>query len=702
MAGILAPGGMAQEGGSGTGCPYWVRMTPVVLLNDGSNTARIEVSAGKTATSVTWQPSRGTPFKIGGNLICGQPQQSFPLHDDGLNGDLVAGDGVFTIDGLQFVPGSCAVSVLLESQGVMSGWAEYQTGTFIIKTATAETDMSIPNGYYVTIPVVDAQMFKSLDRVTPIDGSRQQTAWLINVRDDDLQLERAMNNLGPPVSSQAAVLQSLAGNLPDSYDFRTFISTTTTACDVGRNQGLHIPVQSSVTGTGQTPVNNSKLYGTGPKLLGLTMLANFVSGISGLFYHETMHQWGAYLNASLGVTGGVHWAQASSVAGALGGCAWVKNDDGTYSTGPFTGIDGDLELYVAGLLPASQVNATFVAAAAPQTCNPGQLLKAPYKQVTINDVVSVQGPRSPAWDGAIKNYKHAMIVTSQNRLLSPLEMTYYGRIFQMWEGSTIELAAVPPYQWPRFTRGASTFNMLLDTWTGPVVRAVNIINAAGGQVEAVSPGEIIVLYGGGIGPSSLAPYTINNAGKLDTAVGGTRVLFDGLAAPLLYSSAGQVSAIVPYELSGHTAVSVQVEYQGQASPAISVPVAASAPAIFTQNQSGQGPGSILNQDGSLNTAANPAPAGSVIQVFGTGEGQSNPGGVDGAITLGLSSTVEAPTVTIGGANASVQFAGPAPQAFAGLFQVNAVVPAGLTPGAVPITIKFGKGASQPGVTVFVK
>ena len=158
----------------------------------------------------------------------------------------------------------------------------------------------------------------------------------------------------------------------------------------------------------------------------------------------------------------------------------------------------------------------------------------------------------------------------------------------------------------------------------------------------------------------------------------------------------------PYEVAGRVAVSVQVEYQGLPSPAVSLPVVSAAPAIFTQNQSGKGPGSIRNQDFTLNTAGNPASAGSVIQIYGTGEGLSQPAQSDGVITPDVRSTVLPATVTIGGVPANLQFAGPAPQAVAGLFQVNAFVPTGLPSGPVPLVIKFGTVSTQSGVTVFVK
>lgn len=525
----------------------------------------------------------------------------------------------------------------------------------------------------------------------------------MNVRDDNLQVEGTMGNFGPSQSLMSTTI-NLSKALTDGYDFRGFISSTTTACDAGRTQGLHLPVKSDTLGNGQHTVDFSSLYQTGPKVLGVTFHANFVMGSTGVIYHETMHQWGAYLDQQqLGLdNSGAHWLPNSSVNGALGGCPWTDNGNGTFSIAPRQLTDGDLELYVAGLLPPSQVNPVYLTPGNVIGCTAGAALPGPYTKVTIDDVIRVHGPRTPAFDGNVKNYKYALVVTSQNRLLTPLELTYYGRIAQLWEGSTVELGANPPYQWTRYTRGASTLSAVLDSWNGPLVRAANVTNAASGKVGAVSPGEIVVRYGARLGPASLSGLSITAAGKVDTISGGTRVLFDGIPAAMLYSSTGQVGAIVPYEVDGHVAVSVQVEFQGRLSPAISLPVAPSAPGIFTQDQSGRGGGSILNQDNTLNTAGNPAAADSVVQIFGTGEGQSMPANSDGAMTPDVRPAQQPASVTIGGVNAGIQFAGPAPFAIAGLFQFNAFVPRGLPAGPAAVTVKFGNAASQDGVVVFLK
>jgi len=708
LAAFIHSSSRAQDTGA-SACPYFVRTIPVALLNDGSNSVRLEVQAGPKATGVAWRPVRGSPYVIGGQSLCTGvgPSPSLTLHDDGQDGDLIAGDGVFTLDNISFDPNPACqiVGKLNPTAGTMSGWQEYNFGTIAITTPAGETDISIANGYYVTLAVVEAQMYRQLDAVARIDDHTQQTAWIVNVRDDNLQVERIMNNLLPAIPDVGTAFASLTAALPDTYDFRALVSTTTTACDLGRIQGLHYTVRSNVTGNGESIINASQRFQTGPNTLGVNLMANFKQGASsGLYYHETMHQWGAYLSIpQLGIDDtGAHWLENSSVAGALGGCPWKDNGDGTFSTDNLRPVDGDFELYVAGLLPASQVSPAYVAAANIQNCDPGQLLPAPYRQVTVNDIIRAHGPRVPAYDGTVKNYKHGIVVTSQYRLLTPLEMTYYGRIAQLWEGSTLELGPNPPWQWPTFTRGASAFNMLLDSWQGPVARAVNVSNAASAQAGAIAPGEILLITGSGLGPDAGASYSINDAGNVDTSTGGTRVLFDGTAAPLWYSSSGAVNAIVPYELDGRIAVSMQVEFQGQLSPVVSLPVAPSAPGLYTQDGSGQGPGLIFNEDSSPNTADNPAAADSIISLYGTGEGQSVPGGTDGAFTQNQLMTVQPPSVTIGGLPAIIQSAGPQVGAVAGFFQVSVAVPGGLPSGPNPVVVSFGNASSQPGVTVFVQ
>lgn len=101
-----------------------------------------------------------------------------------------------------------------------------------------------------------------------------------------------------------------------------------------------------------------------------------------------------------------------------------------------------------------------------------------------------------------------------------------------------------------------------------------------------------------------------------------------------------------------------VSYQGQTSDPLSAPVAAAVAGIFTTSASGSGQGAILNQYGSLNGPNNPAPVGSYVFVFATGEGQTNPAGLDGSLDgVPAPNPILPVTATLGGVNATVQFAG---------------------------------------------
>jgi uncharacterized protein (TIGR03437 family) len=181
---------------------------------------------------------------------------------------------------------------------------------------------------------------------------------------------------------------------------------------------------------------------------------------------------------------------------------------------------------------------------------------------------------------------------------------------------------------------------------------------------------------------------------------GTRVLFDGIPAPLIYTSAGSVSAVVPYATAGKSSTMVQVEYQGQASSAASFAIAAATPGIFELGSSQW----VVNQDGSINSPANPAAAGTIVVFYATGGGQTNPAGVDGSLAaVPLPSPVGKVSVTMGGTNAAILYAGAAPGLVAGLLQINVRVPAGL-PSASPaaLVLNIGGAPSQSGCTVAIK
>lgn len=238
---------------------------------------------------------------------------------------------------------------------------------------------------------------------------------------------------------------------------------------------------------------------------------------------------------------------------------------------------------------------------------------------------------------------------------------------------------------------------------GPAITAGGIVNGASGLAGPVVPGEIINISGTGFGPATVVNGAFVN-GILESTVSETRVLVDNVAAPILYSGPNQLSAVIPYSVLGRAVVDLSVEYKGRRSEPVRLNVGAVSPALFTQNGSGTGQASAVNQDGSFNSASNAAQAGSVITLFGTGEGLSTPAGADGRQ---ISSTpprpVQAVNATIGGVPATVEYAGGSPGTALGLLQMNVRIPVGVAPGgAVPVQINIGGIVSRDGVTIAVR
>jgi len=201
----------------------------------------------------------------------------------------------------------------------------------------------------------------------------------------------------------------------------------------------------------------------------------------------------------------------------------------------------------------------------------------------------------------------------------------------------------------------------------PFVGAV--VNSASGIEGPSSPGGMITIHG------NFDPLRCNCP---------VTALVDGVAVAILSSSATSLMLPLPRRLAGKNAATLQVNYRSD-STLRGIPLVDSAPGIFALDGSGQGPAAVLNQDNSVNGAASPADRGSVIQIFATGIG-------DGPVG-----------VAIGGVAARVTFAGPAPGAVEGLYQINAVVPLDAPVGpTVPIVLSVGPHPSQDGVTIAVR
>lgn len=264
--------------------------------------------------------------------------------------------------------------------------------------------------------------------------------------------------------------------------------------------------------------------------------------------------------------------------------------------------------------------------------------------------------------------------------------------------------------------GRGPFNWIAtrtSTLISPTITGVR--HAASGAPGPISPGEIISIFAnasvGPIGPRPGVSLRLDESGKVATSLDGVRVRFVEVDthAPLTYVSAGQINAVVPYEVSGLTSVRLQVEYSSMLSDPITMQLAATAPGVFTANGTGSGPGAILNHDGAtLNGPTKAEPRGGHITLFLTGGGQTRPAGVSGKVTTvsevpPITPTPLAPVnVNINGQPAPVMFFGEAPGLVSGVLQLNVQIPLTISPGNVPIQVIVGGKPSQSGVTVVVE
>ncbi len=251
-------------------------------------------------------------------------------------------------------------------------------------------------------------------------------------------------------------------------------------------------------------------------------------------------------------------------------------------------------------------------------------------------------------------------------------------------------------------------NRVLECDTPSVPTLSGGARNAAKYTNELAPGTIFSLFGRQLGPDELVSAQLEGD-RFPTELAGVRVLINGIPAPLIFVSRTQLGAIVPYGLEveqqwsylGQRFISsstyvLEVESNGLRAAPQWLPVSEAAPGIFSLDSSGSGQGAVLNQDGALNGALNPAAPGSVIVFYATGEGFTDPAGEDGKVAgTVLPKPILPVKVKIGDIEAEVLYAGAAPGLTAGVMQVNARIPEDLTQrGAVDLELIVGDRSSR--------
>ena len=222
---------------------------------------------------------------------------------------------------------------------------------------------------------------------------------------------------------------------------------------------------------------------------------------------------------------------------------------------------------------------------------------------------------------------------------------------------------------------------------------LTVVNSASLSSGPVSPGEAVTIFGSGMGPQTGVTALLDPPTPLPTQLAGVQVLFDGVPAPLFYAQADQIDAQVPYTVAGQTSTTIEVIYRDVPINTAPVAVAPSAPGVFP---------TAVNQDGSYNSAAHPAFAGSYLTIYATGSGLADGANISGQAAGAPYAPPQLPvSVTVSGITAQIVWAGSAP-GLVGLLQVNLIVPGPYLPsGAAPLQLTVG-AAISPLTTIWVQ
>ncbi len=232
--------------------------------------------------------------------------------------------------------------------------------------------------------------------------------------------------------------------------------------------------------------------------------------------------------------------------------------------------------------------------------------------------------------------------------------------------------------------------------TGVFLNPQGILNSASFAPPGypLSPGGLMTLFGSGFGTQN---GTATGGQPFPFTLANVQVTVNGSAAPLynVSSNPAQISAVVPFGVTGSSAT-VVVTVGTTKSNSVDVPLAPTAPGVFSINQNGLGDGAVLHANFTLVTAANPAKRGETVLVFLTGLGAVTPSITDGAVApvSPLRTTTGPLNVFVGGQLvSSVAFSGLAPT-LAGLYQLNIVIPNGTPPGSQSLAIQTVEGYSD--------
>lgn len=447
---------------------------PGVVRNNGADTFRLEVNVNGVVSNVTIRLDEGFASQSG--------QTNVSLNDSGTNGDLVAGDGIYTSEPLHFDT-NYQQDLLPYYFGDANSPAGIDSHLFVGTVTMTETN-GTQNQFLINPGVGILNQNVPLAQTVQLSTNVVISPHLFNVLGTNLFTQKFLREYTLETGELPGKIYSV---FPDAYDFFVYFSTyhieyiPYPSYPEDGVAGSHQSLQINFTGTGQSEFNDSAAYGSAGRLLGINALDSYDRGvIGGILGHEILHQWGSYMPA-FAFSDGEHYTPTSNAGSLLGGHQWIDNGDGTFSydcsedlTGP-TRCD-PLDQYLMGLIDTNLV-ATMHTYAPTSTVICYEIISNIDSTATIQDIVNTYGLRTPGPAASQKNFSIGFVAESYQRTLNPAEMTYYELLAAQF-AKPLPLGGPDPgvgVNWPSFSRffgGGSTWSSDVLSVIEPVIQSV--------------------------------------------------------------------------------------------------------------------------------------------------------------------------------------------------------------------------------------
>jgi len=434
----------------------WITV-PGVIRDDGIDSFRIEVDANGPVRVVRLDSINTSPLEM---LV---PPPSLQLRDDGLDGDRVAGDFVFTSGPIRYNTAVPMHSHFKDDPDSPAGLWQSQVGVVLIEELDGTTTQFLG---HPSIGILRSDVAEASRR--ELAPNLVVTAHLVNIRTGTRTTQRWMRGLLD--SDLSALTKQVYAVLPDMFDFFMFFSTYKVEqlpmrSSANFHRGVQVPVKIDYSGIGLTPRDQTAEWGSAGKLLSVIGLEPYDRGVmTSNATHELMHSWAAYLDDSLGLNDGAHYKVRSSAASLLGGVKWTPNADGSFSIDCDEGRNGahrapPLDRYMMGLLDASEVPPLHVydeSISVYERClTNGPILPSEIvATVSIEDIQAMAGVRMPGPASAQRDFRIAFVAESHGRFLNATELTFY-EILAAQYTRTLQQDAADPYvadNWVPITR----------------------------------------------------------------------------------------------------------------------------------------------------------------------------------------------------------------------------------------------------------